>query len=188
MKQDYLWDASGPDAEIERLETLLSPYKFKSSDPPRLPVAAVSPWWRFWDARFAVPAFATVLLMAVASAALLYLIGTQDRVDVAAVPTRAISLPVAETVEQPLTPPAARAGLTSVSAASMRRSGPTAVGAVGTKRAVAEPTLTKEERYAYNQLMLALSITGSSLRAVQDTIDESEPAAVKPGKIEKLDK
>jgi hypothetical protein len=34
--------------------------------------------------------------------------------------------------------------------------------------------LTDEERYAYNRLMLALSITGSKLKLVRDTIDQIE--------------
>ena len=34
--------------------------------------------------------------------------------------------------------------------------------------------LTKEETYAYNQLMLALSITGSKLKLVKDKIDRTE--------------
>ena len=34
--------------------------------------------------------------------------------------------------------------------------------------------LTNEEKFAYNQLMLALSITGSKLKLVQDTIDRIE--------------
>jgi len=35
-------------------------------------------------------------------------------------------------------------------------------------------TLTAEEKYAYDQLMLALSITGSTLRIVKDKIDGIE--------------
>ena len=34
--------------------------------------------------------------------------------------------------------------------------------------------LTNEEKYAYNQLLLALSITSSKLKLVQETIDRME--------------
>ena len=36
------------------------------------------------------------------------------------------------------------------------------------------PALTEEEKYAYGQLMLALSITGSKLKIVKDTINGVE--------------
>jgi hypothetical protein len=41
----------------------------------------------------------------------------------------------------------------------------------------AKPTLTKEERYAYDRLMLALSITSSNLRLVADKIDIQDASA-----------
>ena len=37
-----------------------------------------------------------------------------------------------------------------------------------------DDVLTNEEKFAYNQLMLALSITGSKLRLVTDKIENSE--------------
>ena len=187
MKQDYLWDATGQDAEIEQLEELLSVYKFETSDPPRPPSAVVSPWWRFWDARFAVPAFATLLLIAGVSVFLLYRFGTQGPGELAAVPEQTVLVPVTAALQPKPSVPVPAPTVTSASLPTGPRYKPTAIRAIQSKRVTSEPKLTREELYAYNQLMLALSITGSSLRAVQDTIDEGEPAAIKPGKIEKLD-
>src|SRR4030095_8580034 len=41
---------------------------------------------------------------------------------------------------------------------------------------VEKAKLTKEEKYAYNRLMFALSIAGSKLRVVRDTIDRKADA------------
>lgn len=49
--------------------------------------------------------------------------------------------------------------------------------AVRAKYRIREPkydTLTSEERFAYDQLKLALSITGSKLKVVSDTINRAE--------------
>jgi hypothetical protein len=43
-----------------------------------------------------------------------------------------------------------------------------------TKDTAPPAELTAEEQFAYRQLMLALSITGSKLKIVQDTIDGTE--------------
>ena len=44
---------------------------------------------------------------------------------------------------------------------------------------------TKEEKYAYDRLMLALSIAGSKLKVVQDTIDRNGDAAPRSVRNEK---
>ena len=45
--------------------------------------------------------------------------------------------------------------------------------------------LTKEEKYAYDRLMFALSIAGSKLKVVQDTIDRKGDAVPQPIRNEK---
>ena len=42
MNNDYLWDKTGEDAEIESLENLLGGLRFQPTAPPALP-AAVAP-------------------------------------------------------------------------------------------------------------------------------------------------
>jgi len=46
-------------------------------------------------------------------------------------------------------------------------------------------TLTKEEQYAYDQLRVALFITGSKLKVVQDTIDRVDDKKTDDGRNEK---
>jgi hypothetical protein len=45
--------------------------------------------------------------------------------------------------------------------------------------------LTRDERYAYDRLMLALSITGSKLKVVQDTIDRKGDLDLRSNRNEK---
>ena len=67
MKEDYLWDKSGENAEIQGLENALKAFRFEESAPPVLPqkvfvVEKEEPrrWFRFG---FAFAAFAAALMV-----------------------------------------------------------------------------------------------------------------------------
>lgn len=45
MDNDYLWDRSGDDPEVRKLETLLTAYRHSGVRPAILPVRKHQPWW-----------------------------------------------------------------------------------------------------------------------------------------------
>lgn len=192
MNNDYLWNKTGSDAEIERLEQKLSVFKSKKVSP--LPLLQVSekaqrPWLRPF-------AFGAVGL---ASACLL-LVGLW----VGFRPSKSDSVPIA-VMQEPIELPVLSAnpkdtnqetekvqkkpeipqyvpliyrdfsskprspGFTSGTARQIRQSNISKYPNRTVKTSFAE--LTEDERNAYKQLMLALSITGSKLRMVKDKID-----------------
>jgi hypothetical protein len=196
MKEDYLWDKTGEDAELERLENALKAFRFQEHAPPELPqkVLTIAPEKprRFFQLRFALAAFAAVLVIL----SLVWLqsgkIPTDRTVAENNAPKRPEKvanesfIPPAQTpaVKNPEVPPAVKPNVVRIrqtNAPAVRRNKPS----VSHKRAK-EPveTLTAEERYAYDQLMLALSITGSKLRLVKDAVDgiEGRNAVLDPAK------
>jgi hypothetical protein len=42
MKEDYLWNKTGSDAEIEKLENALKAFRFEAQEPPALPTKVTS--------------------------------------------------------------------------------------------------------------------------------------------------
>ena len=186
MSEDYLWDKTGEDQEIERLENVLSVFRYPETHPPVLPttsavpVTGKMPRYRF---SFAF-AFASAMAVVVIGLALFWLIprGREIAVDEAQSPMTVIQTPVSgETVTRDRTLPSAssvskndvfRPSFTrhSVPFALKQR---TAVAKVTQKKLRMED-LTREEKYAYSQLMLALSITSSKLKDVRETIDRIE--------------
>jgi hypothetical protein len=179
MKEDYLWDKTGEDSEIEALESTLSVFRFKPDAPPVLPVtASENSEGRLWRWRFLlVPAFAAVVIGAIAIGLLSR--GT-SREDVA-------QLTDASNAQQPIADPIPDGPSVT---GSLRETAPVIiprdpslpepaarVSMVKPRRSVhpsrkrSESALTAEEKYAYDRLMLALSITGSKLRMVQDKVN-----------------
>jgi len=166
MKTDYLWDKKGSDSEIERIETLLSEYRYVPVPAPNVaPPEAVS-WWRW-------------LLPAIAFAALLLTvvwIGSVHKSPVAVskealaelVPAPAVAAvsetPAGTAVE---TPASARPANTRLMLTPIR-----AKVSSSRKRPIKSPTvaLTDEEKYAYEQVIRALFITGTQLRSVHSAI------------------
>jgi hypothetical protein len=189
MKEDYLWDKTGEDAEIQALENALMAFRYEETAPPELPqkvftVEKAEPRRFFQRFGFAFAAFAAV---AVIFCAVWFQIADNK-------------IPVIETVAETTAPknedqvtdgqiiktpddviaPVKIVQTTAPRvAAKIRRN---AVPVVRPNKAVLrnikvkEPaeTLTAEEKYAYDQLMLALSITGSKLKIVKDKIDGIE--------------
>ena len=41
MNEDYLWDKTGEDPEIEKLENALQVFRYKETAPPALPAKAL---------------------------------------------------------------------------------------------------------------------------------------------------
>jgi len=186
MKEDYLWDKTGEDAEIEQLENALMAFRYTETAPPELPqkvftVEKAKPR-KFFQFGFAFAAFAAVVVI---FCAVWFQIGSgklpviepvaennapknEDKVadeKIIKTPDKPAPVKIVENA------PRSVARIRRNSAPVVRSNKP-----VRQNIKVKEPaeTLTAEEKYAYDQLMLALSITGSKLKIVKDKIDGIE--------------
>ena len=176
MNHEYLWSKTGNDAEVERLEGLLSEFRFDEKSSVELPATnfvpvAVPKRRLFLTLSFAVSAAGVVLV------AILFI--TSRNVPVAKQEPGEGSL--AETLgsknhEEIQNTFIERAKADSSAPkqgyfyrAKTTQHLPKPNRSPRTK--TAKQNLTKEEKYAYDRLMFALSIAGSKLKVVQDTID-----------------
>lgn len=187
MNNDYLWNKKGDDAEIEGLENLLSGFKYEAVAPPRVPAAVVlsegtrSPWWKF-SLAFAVPA---CLLIGVTIAFWGLRPESASRAAIPNVEQRSVPQIIGNE-------PSAKAGsetriagtdeptteqtkpVTTIFTPRRRSATQRAVRADHRMPKQQFETLTSEEKFAYAQLKLALSITGSKLKVVSDTVNRTE--------------
>lgn len=183
MNNEYLWSKSGNDPEIEKLETALAPLRYREALPPRptsneVAVGERQPRWRITWTAFAFAASVAAISIAWAVWPLRP-VGENgfstvpDLVFVSGAESPMLNVPAEPTAPDThiSVPPARR---------ERRRISPTTASGVRRIKAKdAAPndsvaTLSDEEKYAYRQLMLALSITGSKLKIVKDTIDGTE--------------
>ena len=185
MNQDYLWDKTGDDAEIKGLEEALSVFRYQETAAPMMRVAEPIPLvrperrWRFsFGFAFAGSAVLAVILIGI----WLQFSSVQQP------PAPAVAI-TSEPQPAPQNVDLQRSGNTSE--ITVNNVDNTEFTAVPTKtvfrRRVKAPghmvstkvssrknrpvKFTNEEKYAYGQLMLALSITGSKLKMVRDTIN-----------------
>ena len=187
MKEDYLWDKTGEDKEIERLESVLSVFRYQENDAPVLsansiaPVDEKAPRWRF---SFAF-AFAGAMAVAVVVLGLFWLMPRYNRELALVRPEPVVRVDETTVASETVTrkKPLLNSPLVSktyeLKPRLVRHSIPVAfkqpkVAAKATQRKVRLEDLTAEEKYAYSQLMLALSITSSKLKDVRETIDRIE--------------
>lgn len=183
MKEEYLWDRSGSDPVIEKLEAALQSLAYKETPPPRIPAQAVAIRHRKWswifEYRFALAAACIALIG----------FGTYWMRS----PTQRIVVDQADTIIEPVrpaiqsentithpeaniaSPPPTRRKDVLTASVTPRQARPVPVRLVHTSTQRTAPiVVTKEEALAYNQLMLALSITSSKLKIVKDTVDGTE--------------
>jgi hypothetical protein len=214
MKNDYLWDKTGEDPEIERLEKALSEFRLQElALPPALP-AKVLPFKKenprkIFSFRIAAAAAACLTFGMLALGVWLQILRNNIEVDKDVAEIHVARRPETTTssaVPDPQVDQAAAAGpITKADSAvrSEERSKPAAPRKiVRTRRTVPatvsvprkemqaqniriqnnrplpsgpeEVRLTKEERYAYEQLMMALSFTSSKLKLVKDKVEGME--------------
>ncbi len=205
MKEDYLWNKTGNDAEIERLENALKSFRYQEDAPPALPSKIVPFKVKnrsgFFNLILSFGALAAVAIICFG----VWLYFSKKTVETAkdlpqitepainqisplTIETKMPTNPQAkqtekiETPKQPITrqfdavkkivPQVANRNNSAARNFEARvRNEPNARKIETPKPAV---KLTKEETYAYNQLLLALSITGSQLKLVKDKIDAAE--------------
>jgi hypothetical protein len=185
MKEDYLWDKTGEDAEIERLENALASFRYRETAPPALPAEAFaiekeSPR-KFFRFGFAFAAFAAILAIffTVWFQAATGKIPAARSIAGNAVPKNADKIENKEPEVAPVravekTPRSSQPTVIKTRYRSAFPVRPNKLTARNFKAAPPAETLTREEKYAYDQLMLALSITSSSLRIVKDKVDGIE--------------
>ena len=184
MKNDYLFDGTGADAEIEKLEDLLSGYRYAETDPPELPAMnIIHPFERVpWRRRLGL-----ILTFGAATTALVLVamyVNTTRVVPVSEpeiVKTNEPEVKIVQPATNETTPSVTRPEVvdsrTNATAsrplhAKFRSSKPRLPKAmVATQKPV---ILTAEEQYAYNQVKLALFITGSKLRTVSDAVENRQ--------------
>lgn len=191
MKEDYLWDKTGEDAEIEKLENALQVFRYKETAPPELP-AKILPFRTETASRRTFPsvlAAAACLVFGIVALGVWLQILRHNIVETgedlsktnetrnevilpqAATTAKNDDLPIqkVENSKQPAQQKFAEARQDTLT--NMRRKEPRAQKIKAVKPPV---RLTKEEKYAYDQLMLALSITGSKFKLVKDKVEGIE--------------
>ena len=184
MKEDYLWDKKGSDAEIERLEGLLSGFRYV--DEPAAPSNVVEFPDRRYEGRnthWMIAIAASVAIGAVAIGAWTLSSSIEDPLIAGAPGSNAVAAPnavetqVKNAVEEPAQPILSRA---DIRPAKSRNSTHKAAFRARPRhrKPVVEDAFTKDELQAYNQLMLALSITGSKLQIVKDSVNGTQESEV----------
>jgi hypothetical protein len=189
--EDYLWDKTGEDPEIESLENALAVFRYKETAPPEMP-AKVLPFTQKKEAprsffRFAYAAAACLAFVAVALGVWFQI--SNNKIEVAAInPLETIAPQTENKPSDEIF--AAETNESNTSETNIETTKPNVARKIVKikkpiykNRFVARNTkakgadadkLTKEEKYAYNQLMLALSITSSKLKLVSDKIENTE--------------
>ncbi|MBX7169616.1 MAG: hypothetical protein K1X72_01590 [Pyrinomonadaceae bacterium] len=180
LENDYLWDKTGEDAEIEQLEKSLQVFRYQESNAPFLPkkVAAAKPKFSLFSLRFAL-SFAACLALLLGGLViwqkvfykqeLLQATIYQTPKDFTIEPIKFV--PEREFKEVPQIPdlvekPTQISYREKISSPVTRQT--------KTKRVKPKVVLTAEEKYAYDQLMLALSITSSKFKEVQDKVNGAD--------------
>ena len=175
MNNDYLWDRTGSDAEIERLESVLEGLRFHPEEPPVAPAReiVVEPVRPRWFMRLGL-GFAAASM---AAAALLFAI----------LPSGNTLQPVAVIDDKPRSPEPASSldpatGVEYIKASATPQRPKKRVPKKRVRREarfapVPEPqrplpeTLTAEERDAFRQLMTALAVAGEQLSIVRHKLN-----------------
>lgn len=190
MKKDYLWDKSGAaDPEIERLENALAVFRYVETEPPALP-AKIIPFERktprgFFRLAFAFAACAALVMVSLgvwfqsagkkteAAKDLIETIAPQVIGKVS--DTTPVTKPDEKIFEKIKIPKQSVAR----NVVKIRKTVPAIAHqnkAIARNIAIKKPTvkLTKEEKYAFDQLMLALSVTSSTFKKVKDKVEGVE--------------
>lgn len=211
MNEDYLWDKTGGDPEIERLENALAAFRYRETAAPAveakvLPFKAKPARFQFFRFKYAAASLAF--------AALVFAVSLQFSSDETNVENESAQALKSEQIasiesgsgnriESNVTNRNDSSGeksgvstieksndLTAKTLKNRQRSSERQIVKIKTeistnnrrsdaklpttKHADAPAKLTDEERFAYKQLMLALSVTGSKLQIVKDKAQSTD--------------
>jgi hypothetical protein len=166
MNEEYLWNKTGEDAGIERLEELLSDFSYVPTAAPEIrKVRSRSVVWQI------VPLLGAAVIAIVAVFALTR-VRRPEIIAVSDAPLPSIE----QNFTTPVTndPPAATKRVTSEKPRFVKTIYRQTASPKRRPSVVGRETLTAEEKHAYQQVLLALYITGSQLKTVNDAIDGIE--------------
>ena len=170
---DYLWNKTGSDPEIERIEAALKSLAYRPTVPPELPAKQLvfdAPRRSFFRLRVS---FATAFLAFVVIGSAWFLLrSAQPATQQAAVKT-VPPAHVAAIRTEAAAPAVAVSPKVLAPSIPQRRA---AASRLAPSKAIRPQTLvlTREEADAYRQLMTALSITSTNLKIVKDKLDGTE--------------
>jgi len=173
MKEDYLWDGTGSDPEIEKLEASLGTLSYKGGVAPKVPVRRRASFLSMWRPPFGLSAGFAVACVAMICFGSLWMIRPKHSVvsvpDIIVDPKQPAIQPneVVNPPEPPIAGPKSN-GRPDVLTASYKP--PKQAKVVKTVHKEKPIVVTGEEAAAYKELMLALSIASSNLRIVRDTV------------------
>lgn len=197
MKEDYLWDKTGNDTEIEKLENALSQFRYKETSAPAIVSEKVltikeTPKRKFFSFSFAF-AFASCVAFLMILLGVWFQISNRNIENIndlskSITPETKIVLPekfveAVAPIEEIKTPKPIEKPkfIKAKNLTSLKRIVPQKTIFIerGNKVPKTETAklqkpesvkLTDEEQYAYDQLILALSITSSKLKLVKDKV------------------
>lgn len=194
MNEEYLWNKTGEDAEIEKLENALKAFRYRETAPPAVRAEQLAfeerpPRRRWFPFVFAFASAAALILLAFV---FLFELSTKQveeakNFNEITVPKfeekTETKNPVEETSIIPAENIEIEKSIVQPKIVKVRHtvhiSKPlTKTIARKTETKKSSVKLTDEEKYAYGQLMLALSITGSKLKIVQDKIQNIDETSV----------
>jgi len=190
MKEDYLWDQTGTiDPEIERLENALAVFRYQETEPPALQ-AKIVPFERNTPRGFFRLAFGFAACTALAIISLgVWLQISSDKIEIVKDSTETTAPRIDEkvageiSVMQPddlivekVEIPKQTATRKIIKVRNVVQPITRRNNLIARNVEVKKPTvkLTKEEKYAYDQLMLALSVTSSTFKKVKDKVEGAE--------------
>ena len=189
MNEDYLWNKTGKDPEIERLENALDVFRYQETAAPALP-AKIIPFERkaprgFFRLGFAFAACAAFSVISLG----VWLQISSNKIEVVKDSTETIAPQIDEKVADETSVkkpndlivekvkfPKQTAGRKIIKVGKVVqpivRQNKLMARNVEVKKPIVR--LTKEEKFAYDQLMLALSITSSKFKLVRDKVEGVE--------------
>jgi len=189
MKEDYLWDKTGEDPEIERLEIALQAFRYSEAAPPAI-AAKVLPFKEKPARRifpFAIAAAACVTFITISLGVWVQFFSNEIEVKTELAKTEeaknqtVFSMPEADiktmdlkvkALEKPKQTDVRQ--VKKINRIAFVKNLPKETRAQNITVQKQNGVLTKEEQYAYNQLMLALSITSSKLKLVKDKVEGTD--------------
>lgn len=188
MNEDYLWNKAGNDAEIENLENLLSQFRYQETSAPNILPEKVSeieksPKRRFFSLSFAF-SFASSVAILLILFGVWFQISNKTPENIADLsksitPEIKIVLPIEQekiTLPEDFVKTSERPKFTKAKSSEPKNAAQKTIfiKKKGEKPKAETLELTEEEKFAYDQLMLALSITSSKLKMVKEKVALNE--------------
>ncbi len=187
MKEDYLWDKTGKNPEIENLENALKAFRYQETAPPEIPAKIIA-----FEPKHSRRFFRFAFVFAACSAVVVTSLGIWLQVSKNQLhPSNEVAkiiMPLKDTIIETQNDPPINVETADLPIGKIdtyqpkrkpiliktRKTVPLKTSVKSFKSKDITVRLTKEEQFAYDQLMLALSITSSKLRLVKDKVDGIE--------------